>query len=97
MIYQAQKDVKWTRDHWISLRDNKNHKKLTGKKWIEKLEEVDTDATASLSETIDQNLSDIETAESHIFTIEILGRCFSVNCLDLEDVKSLLQRLASFE
>jgi hypothetical protein len=83
MIYQAQKDVKWTRGQWISSRENKYHKKLTGKKWTEKLEEVDTDATASLSETIDQNLSDVEPTESHIFTIEIIGRCFTVNCLDL--------------
>jgi hypothetical protein len=57
--------------------------KLNDKKWTKNLEEVDTDASASWAETIDQNLSDIESSESRIVSIDIMDRSFTVDCLDI--------------
>jgi hypothetical protein len=57
--------------------------KLNDRKWAKNLEEVDTDASASWAETIDQDLSDIESSESRIVSIDIMDRSFTVDCLDI--------------
>lgn len=64
-------------------RECRIYKNSVIKKWTKNLEEVDTDASASWAETIDQNLSDIESSESRIMSIDIMGRSLTVDCLGI--------------
>ena len=97
MILQQDNGVKWTQKRWVSSEEGTHFQKLSDKKWTKNLEEVDTDASASWAETIDQNLSDIECSESRIVNIDIMGKSFTVDCLDMQEVKSFLERLDNWE